>query len=455
MRRLIPIAALFAVCSTTAVSAHPPQESAATVTATPEGRRADLAQFRSKFLAADRSYLSDARAQAEARLAKLEAAVGEVSQAYFELELARIVALADNGHTVAFAGPRSRRYDRVEIRLAPFGEEFHVLRASEANADLLGARLLEIEGHPIAELREVARTLAGGTTAWRDRNAGYFLESPEQMHALGVIARSEAVTYRFVLADGKEVARRLVPEPANAGRPRGNSHRWFYPTPLFDEKGAWRTLLDPAQAPWSLRDAGEPFRWREAPELGALIIELRQNNGSDGHSIDNFLEDMTRALREKRPRHVVLDMRMNGGGDLNTTRDFMESLPALVPGRIFVLTSPWTFSAAISSVGYLEQAAPARVIIVGETVGDRLRMWAEGDIIELPNSRATILDATERHDYVTGCRGFRDCHGSVVRHPIVVPNLTPDIAAPWTIEAYRAGRDPAMEAVAEALRPGG
>jgi hypothetical protein len=455
MRRLIPITALLAVCSASEPAAHPPQESAATVTVTPEGRRADLVLFRSKFLAVDRSYLPDARAQAEARLAKLEAAVGEVSQAYFELELARIVALADNGHTVAFPGPRSRRYDRVEIRLVPFGEEFHVLRASEANADLLGARLLAIEDRPIAELREVARTLAGGTIAWRDRNAGYFLESPELVHALGVIGRPGAASYRFALTDGKEVTRRLVPEPANPGRPRGNSNRWFYPAPLDGENGAWRALLEPGQAPWSLRDAGEPFRWREAPELGALVIELRQNNGSDGHPIDAFLDDMTRALRDQRPRHLVLDMRMNGGGDLNTTRDFMESLPGLVPGRIFVLTSPWTFSAAISSVGYLEQAAPERVIIVGVTVGDRLRMWAEGDIIELPNSRATILSATERHDYVTGCRGFRDCHGSVVRHPIVVPDLEPDIAAPWTIEAYRAGRDPALEAVAAALRSGG
>jgi hypothetical protein len=132
----------------------------------------------------------------------------------------------------------------------------------------------------------------------------------------------------------------------------------------------------------------------------------------------------------------------------------MQSLPELVPGRIFVLTSPWTFSAAISSVGYLEQSAPERVTIVGEGVGDRLRMWSEGEVVDLPNSHAGILYANERHDYLTGCKGYRDCHGNVARHPIAVPDLDPDVAAPWTLEAYRAGRDPAMEAVAEALRAG-
>jgi hypothetical protein len=148
----------------------------------------------------------------------------------------------------------------------------------------------------------------------------------------------------------------------------------------------------------------------------------------------------------------VLDMRMNGGGDLNTTRAFMRSLPERVPGRIFALTSPWTFSAAISSVGYLKQAAPDRVTIVGENVGDRLNFFSEGDIVTLPNSQAMILNATERHDYATGCRGYDDCHGPVRRNPISVPTLAPDIAASWTIDAYRAGRDPGMEAVAAALR---
>jgi len=145
-------------------------------------------------------------------------------------------------------------------------------------------------------------------------------------------------------------------------------------------------------------------------------------------------------------------MRMNGG-DLNNTRAWVRRLPRAVPGRVFVLTSPWTFSAAISTVGYLKQSAPERVVIVGEHVGDRLDFWAEGgDSIELPRSGAFIDYATGRHDYRTGCRGIENCHGSVVRNPIAVESLAPDIAAPWTIEAYRAGRDPAMEAVAAALR---
>ena len=418
-----------------------------------DAQRADIAVFRERFLAVDRSYAPTARAEAERRLAVLEGQAGAVSQAYFELELARIVALADNGHTAYFPGPRSRRFNRImDVRFAPFGEDFYVLRASPANADLLGARLVSIDGQPAAHVRDAGRTLAGGLPAWRDRGVPYFLESPEQMQALGVIARADQASYRFRLVNGRTVTRRFTPEPANPDRVRANADRWYYPQLMPEEGGAWRALLDVDQAPWAWREPEQPFRMRDAPEIDAFVIEMRQNNSSEQTDIAEFMLSALDAARASGRRNIVLDMRMNGGGDLNTTRAWVRRLPRVVPGRVFALTSPYTFSAAISTIGYLKQSAPDRVTIVGAPVGDRLDFHSEGRVVELPNSGAAILNATERHDYRTGCRNIENCHDSVVRHPIAVETLAPDIEAPWTIEAYRAGRDPAMEAVAAALR---
>ncbi|HET8945556.1 MAG TPA: hypothetical protein VFQ07_01120, partial [Candidatus Polarisedimenticolia bacterium] len=272
---------------------------------------------------------------------------------------------------------------------------------------------------------------------------------PEQLFALGLAAAREAAVYRFATAGGV-VERRIAADPPDPDRARANADRWLFPDRLPGEAEGWRTLLAADQAPEALRHPEEPYRRRAAPEIDAVVVELRQNDGDD---IGRFLSETTRALRETRPKNLVLDMRLNGGGDLNNTRDFAESLPSLVPGRIFVLTSPWTFSAAISTVGYLKQKAPSRVTIVGEAVGDRLVFFAEGRPVVLSHSGIVLLPSTQRHDYRNGCREFADCHGAVVRHPIAVPTLDPEIAAPWTLEAYRAGRDPGMEAIAAALAP--
>ncbi len=399
------------------------------------------------------SFTESERAEAERRLAALDADAGNVSQAYFELEISRIVALADNGHTAFFPGPRSRRYNRVsDFRLAPFGEDFYVLRASPAHADLLGGRLIAIDGMPIAQAREAARSLMGGVARWRDRNAPYFLESPEQMHALGLISSATHARYRFRLANGRTVTRQFTPEPANPDRARASIDRWYYPQPLEGE--TMRALLNAEQAPWSLQEPDRLFRMRDAPEMDAFVIEVRQNYGTDDQNIIDFMFDALEAARHSGRENLVLDMRMNGGGDLNITRDWSRILPYAVNGRTFVLTSPWTFSAAISTVGYMKQQGRDRVVIVGEEVGDRLDFFAEGDVVTLPSSGARILNATERHDYRTGCRNIENCHGSVVRNTISVESLAPDIVAPWTIEAYRAGRDPAMEAVAVAIAAG-
>jgi hypothetical protein len=443
-----------ALAALDAAAQHRESAAAAAVDpASPEARHADIAAFRERFLAMDRAYAEAARAEAETRLAALQAQVDSVPPAYFELELARIVALADNGHTAYFPGPRSRRFNRIaEVRFAPFGEDFYVLRAAPEHADLLGARLVAIDGRPIADIRAVARSLAGGPPSWRDRNANYFLESPEQMHALGVIARPDRASYRFRLANGRTATRRFVPEPANPDRVRANAERWLYPQLMEAEGDRWRALLAEERAPWPLRDPDTPFRMRDAPEIDAFVIELRQNSPSPQLDIAEFMLASLEAARASGRNNIILDMRMNGGGDLNITRAWVRRLPRIVPGRVFVLTSPWTFSAAISTIGYLKQEAPDRVVIVGEHVGDRLDFHAEGDVIELPHSRAALLYATERHDYRTGCRNIENCHGSVVRHPIAVDSLAPDIEAPWTIEAYMAGLDPAMEAVAAALR---
>ncbi len=161
---------------------------------------------------------------------------------------------------------------------------------------------------------------------------------------------------------------------------------------------------------------------------------------------------MTEKVRAEPPRNLVVDLRLNSGGNLQNARDFMSGLPALVSGRIFVITAPSTFSAAISSVGYLKQAAPDRVTIVGEEAGDRLVFFAEGRPASAPNSKMMIGVATQRHDYQNGCKGYTDCHGPVVQFPIAVPTLQPGIPAPLRFADWVAGRDPALEAIKAALK---
>jgi hypothetical protein len=411
---------------------------------TPAQLKEDLDWFRREVFAVEQSYTPATRAAATRRLDALEATLSRVTPLAFEMEIARIVALADNGHSGVNPIGRVRRTNRVPLRMATFGDEFRVLRATPANADLLGARLTAIDGKPIALVRDSARTLFGGTPVWRDRNLPLTLESPDQLHALAIARDAKSAEYSFVTETGASITRRLVADAA--GTPAMPSDLLFY---AVDEQGM--TGLKP-NLPWSLADAMTAFRWRAAPEVDGMVIQLRRVVDGPNQSIVAALDSMKARIASDRPRNLVVDMRMNGGGNLQNARDFMKALPSLVPGRIFVITGPGTFSAAISSVGYLEQAAPDRVTIVGEEVGDRLVFFAEGQPATAPNSRMMIGRATQRHDYQNGCKAFTDCHGPVVGYPIAVPTLKPDLAAPLTFADWKAGRDPAIDAIVRALK---
>jgi C-terminal processing protease CtpA/Prc len=211
-------------------------------------------------------------------------------------------------------------------------------------------------------------------------------------------------------------------------------------------------VAKPAAVPLYLSAPERAFLSKELPELDAHYLQLRINKSFYDQKIEDFFKEVRVAITRSKPKNIIVDLRLDGGGDLNTTRAFMQELALLAPanGKIFVLTSGRTFSAGIASAGYLKQAAGERVLIVGEPIGDHLEFWAEGGIMELPVSKAYLLPATERHNYVTGCPEA-DCHRSIREHPIRVQSLEPDITAPLTYADYRAGRDPALEAVRKAL----
>ncbi len=407
----------------------------------------DLVAFGRDFLAVDRAYTPAARAEAERRLAALTAKAGTISDVRMVLSLAQIVALADNGHTLMVSRGSSPAMARVGIRILPFGEEFVVVQATTDHADLLGGRVVAINGLPIAAVRDSAHTLTGGVASWRDRMAPAFLESPGQLQAMGLGGSATQASYRLAMPDGKQRDVTLTSGQASP-RDRQGSVAMLYPA----SGAGWQSLLSAERAPWSLQGAGETMRRRDAPELDAIVIQLRAN--VDGQQpIAVFLKESDSLRRAAGRRHIILDMRMNGGGNLQLTRDWMQSIVAKLPadGRVVVLTSPWTFSAAISSVGYLKQAGGDRVTLVGEAPGDRLNFFAEGSPAALPHSGAMFLVAKERHDYQGGCKAYTDCHRPVIAYPIAVANLEPAVPAPWTAAAYQAGRDPGMEAVARLL----
>ncbi|MDO1560094.1 hypothetical protein Q0812_11710 [Brevundimonas sp. 2R-24] len=392
----------------------------------------DLASIRA-FVEGDAAYTPEERARALARLDELEPRATRIAPNAVRLAAAEIAAFADNGHTLMIPTVLARDNALLPYTLHVFQGRIYVID-SAGDDELTGAELIAMDGRPVPDLRAAYNRYQGGEQSWKDQFLPVFLRTPAILAEAGLISNADRPTLRFRTEGGREVERSpnlIAAPPLNPFRSR---------------------LLDAPRdgaVPAYLSRPDQTFFTQEMPEFQALYFAMRATRDGRGQPIAEALAAAEAEIRDVRPRNVIIDLRLNGGGDLNTARNFMKTLPTLIPegGRIFALTSGQTFSAAIASLGYLKEAGGDRVVIVGEPVGDRLEFWAEGDVMELPYSGGLLLQATERHNYMTGCPE-EDCHGNIRRNPIRVSSLQPDIPAPLTIEAWLEGRDPALEAIA-------
>ena len=413
--------------------------------------RADIATIRDDYVLKSGAFTEGTRKAALAMLASLEARSGEIRPPDFLIAVAKVTALADNGHDHWYPDEGAWQPElRAPIRYFAFPDALVVARAAPSQQDIIGARVTAIDSVAIDEVFGRLSAVQGGPDNYRRWNLGIFLERAELLHALGIARAPDRYTLSLMLRDGTRAARvvGMIPraeasrgtEPARllSGAPYGN-----------EPELGWRGITGAPNEPLYLQDPDHLFRVMPLPQLEALYIQFRSHYGTDEEPIEPFLVRAALKIAEVRPKNLVVDMRFDGGGDISKTTDFFNGLAAVVPGRVYVVTSPFTFSAGIVAVALVEMSAPERVTLVGEPVGDRLRFWSEGHNVCLAGSKYCLEMRDGLWDLVKGCAQEPGCYGDQFKAR--VPDLDPDLPAPLSVATWLAGTDPAMDEIEKDL----
>jgi hypothetical protein len=332
--------------------------------------------------------------------------------------------------------------------VALFADGLYVLRAKSAYADLLGARVESIEGRPTRDVIAALEQLHGGTEGWRCTHAAIYVQSPEILYGATIGSRPDQTQWTFRLLDGSEVSRTLPGEISGENEPQAEMTRWLSPQKMKGEPSDWRPLIsNDADLPLSLRDFNSTFRRSWIDHGCTLFIQLKAIADADGQPIGDFLSATTDEMRAHPPCNIILDMRFNTGGDYTKAARFASHLPDFVPpsGRIYLLTGPQTFSAAVTTSAFVKQAAGSRAIILGEPVGDRLAFYGDGNSGCLPHEDLCLHYATGMHDYAHRCDDWDRCFWLNWIFAVQVESLDPDEAIKMTFVDYAARRDPVFE----------
>jgi hypothetical protein len=348
------------------------------------------------------------------------------------LGFARLIALADDGHT-RLGHVRLAEHERVALDLLPgegfeslypvqfevFADGLHVVQAASHVGELAGRRVLAINGIPAAQVFErLSPYVAAGNDLWLLYVGATYLSSPGIVAGVGLTdAPTEALSLTLDAGGGRSTSVRVDPVPA------GSEMEWVEAAAPIDEP----------DAPLYRRLQGN-YGFRYLPESRTVYVRFRQVRDSESEPLDRFAERLFRFVDSAAVERLVFDVRRNGGGNNYLNQPLVHGLIRATavnrPGALFVITDRGTFSAAISFVSDVERNTHA--LFVGEPTGGRVNHYGDSRRITLPVSGLEVRVSTlywQQSDP-------RDRRAWVV----------PDIPVMLTIDDYVAGRDPVLAA---------
>ncbi len=363
---------------------------------------------------------------------KLEKRIPKLSRNQIIVEIARITAMVNDGHTRMglipnrISGDEKIGFRQLPVKLYLYQDGLFVQSASPQNATAIGGRVIKIGNATADEAYKKASeiTFRDNEMTVKDR-APYFLTVPEVLNGLGLISDAEKASF-IVEKDGKTITLDLKPIAKDSDvewiDARANAKN---PNPLW--------LKDPKDYLW-LRNAKDIYWFEYLPDKRTVYLQFNAVRNKPDESFADFCKRLFAFVEANRVDKFVIDLRRNGGGssELNWSLIYglIRSEKINQFGKLFTIIGRRTFSAAMNCADALERHT--KTIFVGEPSGSKPNHYGDADSIILPNS-GIYIDVSTLFHQESGARDRREW-------------ISPQIAADLTPKDYQENIDPALEA---------
>lgn len=338
----------------------------------------------------------------------------------------RIVALLGprNGHTGIFPADPSHvsQLHLYPLRLYRFSDGVFVVDAQDKA--LVGSRLLAIEETPVERVLTLVEPLVP-----RDNDSNllgmtpHYVLTAEVLDGLGIVDGIAGAS--FTLEKPGQQAATVELRPL-----LGRQYGAVFSDPMF---GHHPSILPAASRPVYLSGSARPLWARTLAGGKAVYVGFNSVRVPD----EKTLRKIQRLVRAPSVRRVIVDVRLNGGGD-NTTYGPLTSIFGSKDvnrrGRLYLLVGRATFSAAANFAAEIDR--DTRAIVVGEPTGGGVETYGDTFPLAMPTVGWTVHVAARYHERKAGPKDRRLAVG-------------PDARVDLSSKDYFARRDPVL---ARALR---
>jgi hypothetical protein len=362
----------------------------------------------------------------DAEVHDLDRAIPSMSDVQIELAMMRLVASLGDGHTELGGGPRPEYAQTLPLKFELFKEGLFVTAADPMYKSLLGAQVLAMDDHSIADVTAaVAPYIARDNDYWLTAIEPYRLRAIPFLHALGLTTDADRVSLHVKTLDGR-------PEDVVVPVTMDHPDIWnVLPSPA-----GWINLFDvlPNASPLYLKSTGENYWFDYEPAQKLVYFQYNKVIDEPGESLSAFSARLGAFLTSHDVDKLAIDMRWNNGGDTFLDQPLLQMLeasPVDRPGHLFIIIGPRTFSAALNAASYFQR--DLHTVFVGEPTGGKPNAPGDETFFTLPYSKISVNFSSVYWE-----SGWpQDARWS----------LAPDIYTPRTFAQYVSGDDPAMDAI--------
>lgn len=367
------------------------------------------------------------REQFEGAVKRVHERIPTLARHQIIVELARIAALIGDGHTnVAPTRDPKIGFHTLPVKLYLFKDGMYVRAAERSHAELLGARVVKIGDLSVEEAVARAREIIARDNEMDVRFfAPLLLAMPEVLHALGLSESPDAARFTFEKG-GRQQTLTLKPSGPADLLPPDTDLSWL-------PKEGWVDMRDGAPPVLWLKDPRNKFWFERLPNSKVVYAQINEVHDKPDETLADFSKRLLAFVEANEVEKLVLDLRLNRGGDGTLLRPLVVGLVKSKlnqRGRLFVLMGRSTWSAAQFLLNRLEGLT--EVLFVGEPSGSKGNHYGDSRRITLPNSGVTVRVSVYY---------WQEWEPWDAR-PWTAPHVTTELSS----EEYRAGNDPALKA---------
>jgi len=305
-----------------------------------------------------------------AMVAQLERQTPSISAEKFYVELMKIQAALGDEHSTIIP-PYTTKYP---IRFERFDDGLVITATDEANKKLLLTKVIRIGDKTLAEAEKiVSSVIISGNTPYFNIAEASYLASPSLLYALNISADPNEVNLELLSPDGKTLQVKLD------AIPKTKQLNMVY-DPLYGNL---------------LANTKKDNYWY-AMEQGNLYFNYNKCEDDTKKPFEAFNDSLFTEIEKQKPKHIIIDLRMNGGGNSAVLEPFIEKIKnnqLNKKGKIFVLIGRATFSSAIMNAIKLKKETKA--ILVGENTAGTINHYGEVRAFNLPNTRLQVNYSTQ------------------------------------------------------------